>query len=109
MKVKRIIQELEKFDPEADVRLHEYYGDPVIFVVARANDSNIVWLETENDCDMKTALQEHFHDVASSGIDELDFYMDLLEVGVTVDCVRHYVGDESANHMLEFCKEHGLL
>lgn len=43
------------------------------------------------------------------GLYELDFYTDLLETGITVDMVRKYMNDETADHMRDFCKEHGLL
>ena len=41
--------------------------------------------------------------------DELDFYMELLENGITVDMVRKYMDDEHASAMNLFCKEHGLI
>lgn len=41
-------------------------------------------------------------------LDELDVYMDMLEIGIGVDMVRKYMGDELADHMEKFCKEHGL-
>ena len=40
--------------------------------------------------------------------DELDFYMDLLEIGITVDMVRKYMSDNHADIMEKFCEEHGL-
>lgn len=42
-------------------------------------------------------------------MDELDFYMDLLADGFSVDLVRRLLGDEKADHMQIFCLNHGLL
>lgn len=33
MKVKALIKKLEKMDPEAEVRLHDKSGEPVLFVL----------------------------------------------------------------------------
>lgn len=33
MKVKTLIKKLEKMDPEAEVRLHDKSGEPVLFVL----------------------------------------------------------------------------
>ena len=41
--------------------------------------------------------------------DELDFYMALTDSGFTVKDVRECMGDETADHMQQFCKEHGLI
>lgn len=41
--------------------------------------------------------------------DETDFYMDLLEIGIDVNLVRKHMGDETAEHMESYCKDHGLL
>lgn len=109
MKVKTLIKKLKKFNPEAEVKLNEYGGDTALFVNARMMDPNIVWIDGENDIDMGEELSARYKYAAESQIDELDFYMDLLEIGITVDMVRKYMGDEVANHMEEFCAEHGLI
>ncbi len=109
MKVRRLIQELSKYKSDADV-ICSGDGRPVIFVFGYKDKPDNVLLETENDCDMASQLEEHFKDAANNpNTDELDFYTDLLEVGITVDCVRRYMGDEAAQHMSDFCQEHGLL
>ena len=109
MKVKRLIQELSKYKSDADV-ICSGDGRPIIFVYGYKDRPDIVLLETENDCDMASQLEEHFKEAANNpNTDELDFYMDLIEVGVTVDCIRRYMGDEAAQHMSEFCQDHGLL
>ena len=109
MKVKTLIERLSKMNLEAEVKLNEYGGDTVLFVNARANDNNTVWLDGEHDIDMGSEISARYEYALEEQIDELDFYMDLLEIGITVDMVRKYMDDEHANHMKEFCEEHGLL
>lgn len=109
MKVKTAISQLEKMNPEAELKLHERFGEPLLFVVGLANDNSLVWLETESDNDMASEIEERFKIAAEEQIDELDFYMEMLETGIDVDMVRKYVGDERAKHMEQFCREHGLI
>lgn len=33
----------------------------------------------------------------------------MLESGINVDMVRKYMGDETADHMQDYCEDHGLL
>lgn len=58
-------------------------------------------LETENDNDMREEIQD--------GKDELDVYSEMLETGIDIKMVRKYLGDDAADHMKDFCKEHGLI
>lgn len=55
-------------------------------------------LETENDNDMREEIQARF-DAAS----------EMLETGIDIKMVRKYLGDDVADHMKDFCKEHGLI
>ena len=110
MKVKTMIEQLQKMNPEAEVRCGDYYGSPALFVLTRLNDDrNVVWIESEDDVDMETELEARYKIATEEQWDELDFYMDLLEIGITVDMVREYMDDEHADIMEEFCEEHGLI
>lgn len=109
MKVKTMIKELQKMNPEAKVRCGDYHGSPALFVLSRLNYEDVVWIESEDDVDMETELEARYEIAAEEQMDELDFYMDLLEIGITVDMVREYMGDEKADIMEEFCEEHGLI
>lgn len=109
MKVSRLIERLTKMNPGADVKLHSIYGESALFVMARQNDNNTVWLETESDCDMGAELGERFKVASEDGLDELDFYSELLDMGITIEMVRKYMGNETADHMHEFCYGHGLI
>lgn len=35
--------------------------------------------------------------------------MEMLETGIDVPMVRKHLGDEAADHMQDFCEEHGLI
>lgn len=109
MLVKTLIKELQKMNPEAEVRVGDYHGSVALFVLARLNDDKIVWIESEEDVDMETELEARYENAIEEQMDELDFYMDLLEIGITVDMVREYMDDEHADHMKKFCEEHGLI
>ena len=109
MKVKRMIELLKKYNPDATVKLHHYLGEEALFVVGMANNNNIVWLEAADDNDMSSEISARFENAIETQIDELDFYMDLLDTGITVDMVREFMDDEHADHMYDFCKEHGLI
>lgn len=108
MKVKTLIKKLDKMDPEAEVRLHDKAGEPVLFVLS-AKKIPDVWLQTESDVDMADEIQSRFDDAIENGTDELDVYMEMLEAGIDVPMVRKHLGDEAADHMQDFCEEHGLI
>ena len=66
-------------------------------------------LETENDNDMREEIQARFDAALEDGKDELDVYSEMLETGIDIKMVRKYLGDDAADHMKDFCKEHGLI
>lgn len=66
-------------------------------------------METESENDIGEEIGVRFENALENWDDELDFYMDLIETGITVDMVRKYMDDETADHMKTFCEEHGLI
>lgn len=46
MKVKTLIEKLEKMDPEAEVRLHDKSGEPVLFVLCAKKYPDTEWSMT---------------------------------------------------------------
>lgn len=109
MTVEKAMKLLSKMNPKAELKMHNRFGEPVLFVVALANDDSTVWLECESDNDMKAEISARFESAAEEWSDEADFYMDLLEIGIDVNMVRKYMGKEVADHMESYCKEHGLI
>ena len=109
MTVESLIKRLNKFPPKAQVRLNDHRGFPCLFVLAIEGDDENVWLEGEDDCDLGEELSVRFQTAVEEHLDETDFYSDLLELGIDVETVRRYMGDECADHMKEYCENHGLL
>lgn len=109
MKVKTLMKYLEKKSPEARVMLNYRDGNECLFCVSEKGKDDIVWLEGEHDMDLSAELEARYEHAMEMQIDELDFYMDLLDIGITVEMVRKYMDDEHAEHMQKFCYEHGLI
>lgn len=59
--------------------------------------------------DMREEIQARFDAALEDGKDELDVYSEMLETGIDIKMVRKYLGDDVADHMKDFCKEHGLI
>ena len=108
MTVKTLIEKLSHYNKNAIIHLHHREGEELLFALAFQNDDTIVVLETENDNDMREEIQVRF-DAALDGRDELDVYSEMLETGIDIKMVRKYLGDDVADHMKDFCKEHGLI
>lgn len=102
MKVSRMIKELQKMDPNAEVKLHTLGGESVLFVLTLLNDKSEVWLESESDVDLKSELETRFTALNEKQISDSELYTDLLEIGIGVDLVERYMGEEIANKMKEF-------
>lgn len=109
MTVEKLIRMLEKHNKDAKVKLHAKEGEEVLFVVSQMGDEENVYLECESDNDMSEEISARMRYAVENDIDELDFYMEMLEDGIDVEMVRKFVSDEAADHMQEFCEEHGLL
>lgn len=69
----------------------------------------LAWKINDDVYDSEVTLKEKYQDAIRTNMDELDFYMDLLADGFSVDLVRRLLGDEKADHMQSFCLNHGLL
>ena len=109
MTVGTLIEKLSKYNKDAIVCLHHKNGRPVLFTAALHKDEECVWLETEIDVDMREEISARLEQAIEEGTDELDFYGELLELGIDVHIIRRYMGEEAAEHMEIFCREHGLL
>ena len=109
MKVKTLIQYLEKKNPEARVMLNYRDVNECLFCVSEQGKDDVIWLEGEHDMDLSAELEARYEHAIETGIDELDFYMELLEIGITMVMVARYMGREHAEHMKAFCNEHGLI
>lgn len=109
MTVERMIKNLEKMNPKAVVRMHNRDGEPVLFVMHDYGDGENVWFESESDNDMSEQIEGKFECAIEGQVDALEFYKDLLEIGIDVDMVRKHIGNQTADTMQKVCKEHGLI
>ena len=112
MKVKRLIEQLQKMNPEAKVYIGDYGGSECLyldtFYVNGVPDPETVWLQTEWDVDMTSEINAMFDTFIKENWDEVDGYQLMLDIGITPNIVRRNVGDEAADHMEKFMEEHGL-
>ena len=111
MTVRKMIEELQKCDPNARVVLNDIDSDEeVISVLSFINHrTDRVCLASEYDTEMTEELEAMLDHASKNNINETDFYLDLLERGIDVDMVRRYLGEEQAIHMEEYWKEHDLI
>lgn len=63
MKVKDVIKRLEKYNPEAVLRLGGSKGEEVLFICALAKDDKNVWLESASMCDLNEEIATRFQQV----------------------------------------------
>lgn len=63
MKVKDVIKRLEKYNPEAVLRLGGSKGEEVLFTCALAQDDKNVWLESASMCDLNEEIATRFQQV----------------------------------------------
>lgn len=98
---------LRHFDPESIVT--DEKGNPILFVNAAQGEPDSIWLQTEQDVDMKEELRARFEHAVEDQVDETEFYQELLNTGITPYVVRKYLGEKTANHINCYCKNHGLL
>ena len=108
MTVERMIKELQKYNPKARVKLHSKYGDEALFVVQYVNDENTVIVEDQNGNDLSSELEARFQVASDKQLDELDFFMDLLETGFTLDDIKEHL-PEKYEYSKKFMEEHGLI
>ena len=105
--VKRLMNFLKSCDE--DMVVYDKNGNQILFTCSLVNDNHMMWLAIEQDADMVTEIQSRFNDAVEHGVDETEVYENMLESGINVDMVRKYMGDETADHMQNYCEEHGLL
>ena len=108
MTVERLIKQLENYNPKAEVRLNDHRGCVALFALALANDDNTVWIEGKDDIDLGEEISARFVKASEIQMDELDFFLDLLDMGITLEdieecCPEHY------EYSKKFMEEHGLI
>jgi hypothetical protein len=107
MKVKKLIEYLMKFDPEAVVRMNDKDGGELLAVVQLANDHSFVWLESEHDMDIKEEYNARTDWATEVNMEECDYYNWMIDDGYTPHMIRKHISDEEARLMEFKCREYG--
>lgn len=110
MKVKTLIEELQKYDPEARVYLGSAFGQGIdeALVCYSFMHSNDVILAPASELDLTdeiTGMVEHYDE---EGWDEGDIYEDMIDKGFTPDVVAENYNMQFANSMICYCASHGI-
>ena len=108
MKVKDIIKRLEKYNPEAVLRLGGPEGEEVLFICALAKDDKNVWLESESMCDLNEEIAARFQQVKNGEITERENYRNLIELGISAEDVKRVMGEDVYCKMMMACVGGGL-
>lgn len=108
MTVEKLIEQLKKYNPKAEVRLNDPQGTTALFAVAFTNNDNLVWIEGKDDIDLGTEISARFTNALKSQMDELDFFMDLINTGITLNDIQLYC-PEKYEYSKNFMEQHGLI
>ena len=108
MTVERLIVQLLDYNPKAEVRLNDRRGEIALFALTLQDDDNIVWLEGKDDIDLGEEISARFERANEIQMDELDFFIDLLDTGITLEDIELYCPDKY-EYSKTFMEEHGLV
>lgn len=109
MKVSKLIEELKKSDPNNEVILHSPMGETIVCVARYQSEAykSKVGLYVKSDINVKSELYARFHEASKYFDSELDFFLDLLDSGFTLDDIKEHLPDKYL-YSHKFMKEHGL-
>lgn len=108
MTVERLINQLKNYNPKAEVRLNDHKGEIALFTVTLADNDNLVWIEGKDDIDLGAEISARFKRASEIQMDELEFFMDLLDMGITLKDIELYY-PEVYEYSKMFMEEHGLI
>ena len=108
MKVKTMIEQLEKMNPEAEVKLHHPEGDTALFVIAlncsMKNYSNVVFIEGKEDIDVGEELRAQLKHAQETQMQTAKFVKKLTDIGFSLSDVKEHI-PEMYEYMKEVIKE----
>lgn len=108
MTVERLVKQLQKCNPKAEVRLNDCRGTVALFALSMSNNDNLVWIEGKDDIDLGEEISARFENASESQMDELDFFLDLIDTGITLEDIKQYCPDKY-EYSKVFMEEHGLI
>ena len=106
MKIKRLIETLSKFNPEATVVLNNENGEEVLFAFGSVTGEKVC-IGSESSEELTAELSTRFDRVPEASLPQL--YCSLLGEGITPDIVSRVLNEGAGEAMQAFCKEHGLM
>lgn len=101
MRVKTLIEKLQKMSPDARVKLHHKLGEEALFALAVVGDNETVWLESVGDIDLGEEISARLENAKKEGISKDQVYRDLDLIGVTPEMVANSMGVYFAKEMRE--------
>lgn len=102
------ILQLGNISTDYEIKMHSLDGNPVLFVVSYLNIPNIAVIEDASDNDLSSELEARFEKAANELMDELDFFMDLLDTGFTLYDIEKYL-PKKYKYSKNFMENHGLI
>ena len=108
MTVERLIKELKKYNPKAVVKLHHMEGLDALFAIGFAHNDNVVVIEDKSDNDLGSEIEARFEHAKDIGMNELEFFMDFLEIGLTLDDIKKYY-PEKYEYSKDFMSKYHLI
>lgn len=108
MTVERLIKQLKNYNPKAEVRLNDCRGTIALFALATKNNDDVVWIEGKDDIDLGEEIFARFEKASEDQIDEMDFFMDLIDMGITLEDIKKYY-PEVYEYSKKFMEDHGLI
>lgn len=110
MKVKELIRQLKKYDPEARVYNNSWMGKGTneVLCSVRYIENGDVILEDKTQFDVKEEIRGMFEYYLLNDYDETDAYQDMVDRGYTPEIVSYYYNDDAGRVMKIYCNEHGI-
>ena len=97
------------------MRLNDCHGTTALYAFRIKNADevdpklkNIVWIEGKDDVDLAEELEIRFAEALDAQVDELDFFMDIIDMGITLDDIKECI-PEKYEYSRDFMEEHGLI
>ena len=106
--VKSFLKLFIEEDMDMDIVMHSPEGMPLLFVVSYENIPGVVVLEDAGDNDLSSELEARFEHATEEQVDELDFFMDLLDTGFTLEDIKENL-PEKYEYSKVFMEDHGLI
>lgn len=111
MKVKELIRQLEKYDPEARVYTSSYMGkgvDEILACIAYVHNGDVI-VQNEHEFDVGNEIKEMLDWYLDNYYDETDAYQEMIDRGYTPDLLDECYSPEARYHtMRKYCEEHGI-